>query len=214
MSNELNKILSYVKPLPKDEDWFKDRIKKCLECPLNTKNGAELDSAKKKVATVLVNEEYGQCSLCGCPVERKASLKDEECPDNPRKWGSLVTKPPKGVTSITDMFSVECEGAIESIKTVGGTFVVNALDVKKDLFLTFKVATNFKGKALKFMAGCLACTKGSVEKKEDHYIIKVKVTKEDKGRHTVAFNITFDRDGIVGRASVISLQFKVNFNKI
>lgn len=214
MSNAIDKLTSYIKPLPKDEDWFKDRISKCLECPLNTKNGAQLDSAKKKVATVLVNEEYGQCSLCGCPVERKASLKDEECPDNPPKWGSLVTKPAQGVTSITDMFSVECESGIESIKTVGGTFVVNALDVEKDLFLTFKVNTNFKGKVLKFIAGCPACTKGSIEKKEQYYLIKVKVVKEDKGRHSVAFNVTFDREGIVGRASVISLQFKVNFNKV
>lgn len=214
MSNLVDKIGSYIKPLPKEEDWFKDRISKCLECPLNTKNGAKLDTTKKEIAQILVNEDYGQCSSCGCPVERKASLKDEECPDNPPKWGSLITKPAKGVTSITDMFSVECENGIESIKTVGGTFVVNALDVAKDLFLTFKVKTNFKGKAIKFMAGCPSCTKGSVEKKEEYYLIKVKVSKEDIGRHSVAFNVTFDREGIVGRASVISLQFKVNFNKI
>lgn len=216
MSSKIKNIAnSYKNPLPVEEDWFKDRISKCITCPLNTKNGAELKSwIDKGVEKVFVNEEYGQCTLCGCPTDRKASQKPESCPDNPSKWGALVTESSKGVQSITDMFTVECNSGVNSISTKGGTFVVDALDVEKDLFLSFNVKTKFKGKALQFIPGCASCTTGVIDRKDELYTLKVKIDKEEKGYHSVAFSVTFDREGIVGRASIISLQFKVNFNKI
>lgn len=209
----MDKIKSYLKELPLDEPWFKYRLDKCLVCPNNTKNGAELTKwTHKAVEKTLANEQYGQCNLCGCPTERKCSVRSESCPDNPKQWDALDAV---GKGSITDFFGVISEKGIKDIVTRGGTFVMTAEDVKDSLFLQFKVTTSFGGKFEKFTPGCPACTEGFVESIDDNnYTVKVKIKKQELGYHRVAFSITFNRNGMVGRAAYITMNVQTDFNKI
>lgn len=207
-------LKSYTNDLPVNQDWYKDRLDKCLECPLNTKNGASLKPWMKVVEKTVVNKEFGQCSLCGCPTERKTSLKNESCPDEPSRWESIQTEATKGKGLISDLFRIEAKRGIKSINVRNGVFEIEGIDSESALFLELNVFTLFDGKSIKFNPSC-SCTTGFITKIDDnHYQLKVKIDKEDKGLHRVTFSTTFSRNNLSGRSATVDLFMKVNYNKI
>ena len=81
---------------PNQEQWIKDREKKCLKCPFNTKNMEKI-SIKQKVYRVLsnlltllmtgkLNKDNSECSLCGCTLSFKQAEITEKCDDNRWKY--------------------------------------------------------------------------------------------------------------------------------
>lgn len=60
------------------------RVQICVECP-----HAKEMWLKKFIDGVLKKDELGSgigCSICGCPVNEKALVNEEKCPEN--KWPS------------------------------------------------------------------------------------------------------------------------------
>ena len=50
---------------------YEDRLKACLNCPH-------------------LKAETERCGLCGCLVEHKAKWATATCPDNPKRWSTVV----------------------------------------------------------------------------------------------------------------------------
>lgn len=69
------------KGLPREEEWFQQRIEACGACEFNSKNTEDKYlkvEDKVKIATgVCTDKEH--CTLCGCCIYQKASEKGENC---------------------------------------------------------------------------------------------------------------------------------------
>lgn len=85
---------SFIQPLPVDEDWYQKRRTACDSCEYNTLNMSSdqisfTDKLKEKTGVCPV----GACSICGCCVDRKASVKTEMCAlaqkNQTPKWEAL-----------------------------------------------------------------------------------------------------------------------------
>jgi hypothetical protein len=63
-------INAFTNKLPKGEEWYKERLEICKTCSYNTAN-------KKGVS--LKDLIGASCTACGCFIERKAAMKEEEC---------------------------------------------------------------------------------------------------------------------------------------
>ena len=60
------------------------RVSVCVKCP-----HAKEMWLKKFIDGFLRNDELGSgigCEICGCPVNEKALVIEEKCPDNPPRW--------------------------------------------------------------------------------------------------------------------------------
>jgi len=96
--NKLKQVWGFIKKIPtiikakiKDkkkletEEWYKERIEICSDCPLNSKN-KEKKSVRYYILSIL-NLRNDFCTDCGCELTAKASEEMEECPQG--KWKQL-----------------------------------------------------------------------------------------------------------------------------
>jgi hypothetical protein len=69
------------------EQWYKDRIKTCNDCPLQSDNFQNKKGIMFNIIRVL-NFNNPFCTICGCEIKAKASSQIEDCPKN--KWEKLI----------------------------------------------------------------------------------------------------------------------------
>lgn len=77
-----SKSLNLVKVSEENKQLAITRVKICVSCP-----HAKEMWLKKFIDGVLKNDILGSgigCGLCGCPVNEKALVQEESCPDN--RW--------------------------------------------------------------------------------------------------------------------------------
>jgi hypothetical protein len=77
-----SKSLGLVKVTQENKELAKSRVKICVECP-----HAKEMWLKKFIDGTLQRDEVGSgigCTICGCPVNEKAFVVSEKCPDG--KW--------------------------------------------------------------------------------------------------------------------------------
>ena len=77
-----SKSLGLVEVSEENKELAKKRVAICVECP-----HAKEQWLKKFIDGMLQNDEVGSgigCSKCGCPVNEKALVEDEKCPDG--RW--------------------------------------------------------------------------------------------------------------------------------
>jgi hypothetical protein len=86
---------AYTNSLPIGEDWYEDRLSKCVKCEFNSNNVTynTLTAMQKVQKTTGVCSENGFCTICSCCVDRKASVKSEICAltkqDKDPKWNAI-----------------------------------------------------------------------------------------------------------------------------
>lgn len=83
---------AYTKDKPVDEEWYKDRMNKCHNCPSNSINVFEKTFGQKvreSVGSVVKKLSEPYCTLCSCPIANKCSVKAVSCPASPPLWTSL-----------------------------------------------------------------------------------------------------------------------------
>lgn len=76
------KSLHLIETSEENRQLAKQRVMICVECPFS-----EEMWLKKFIDGFLKRDELGSgigCSICGCPVNEKALVTDEQCPKN--KW--------------------------------------------------------------------------------------------------------------------------------
>jgi len=74
-------VKAFLSELPVDEKWYQDRIAACDVCEYNTKNKDKKDlriTDRIKMATGVCDND-NHCVACGCCIERKCSVKSENC---------------------------------------------------------------------------------------------------------------------------------------
>lgn len=85
---------AFLSELPVNEKWYQDRIAICTPCIYNSDNieGEELTLLQKLRLNSGMNRF---CTACQCDIDRKCSVKTEECglvkltPPQPPKWNKL-----------------------------------------------------------------------------------------------------------------------------
>jgi hypothetical protein len=78
------KSLGLAKVSEENKKLALERVKICVKCP-----HAKEMWLKKFIDGILQNDELGSgigCGKCGCPVNEKALVNNEKCPEN--KWPS------------------------------------------------------------------------------------------------------------------------------
>lgn len=207
---------AWTNEVPVNEDFYKERLNKCFSCEHNTLNGGR-GNLLTSTLTKTIDNGLGVCSLCSCPVYRKAAVKRQECPDNPKRWTSINTEiRPELKGTIKEMFDVIPLQNVVKVEKRENRPIYDLIceDTKDTLYFEFKVKTLFNGKVNDFREHC-PCTKGFIEKIGDNeYVVKVSVVKEDSSKHTVSFEISFSKDGVRGKSNQIKLYLSATFNKI
>lgn len=85
--NKSNTILkAWTGELPVNEKFYKDRLNICKQCPELSGNKEDLNLLQK--AEHLLVGDF--CTICSCPVDKKAAMKEEQCPMDPPKWPALA----------------------------------------------------------------------------------------------------------------------------
>ena len=77
-----SKSLGLVEVSEENKELARKRVAICIECP-----HAKEQWLKKFIDGILQNDVQGSgigCSLCGCPVNEKALVDSEKCPD--KRW--------------------------------------------------------------------------------------------------------------------------------
>jgi hypothetical protein len=77
-----SKSLGLVEASEEDKQLAKQRVAICVECPHSKEMWL-----KKFIDGALRNDKVGSgigCGKCGCPVNEKALVVEETCPDN--RW--------------------------------------------------------------------------------------------------------------------------------
>lgn len=76
------KALGLVEVSEENKTLAKKRVAICIECP-----HAKEQWLKKFIDGALQRDEVGSgigCGICGCPINEKALVENEKCPDN--RW--------------------------------------------------------------------------------------------------------------------------------
>ena len=73
----------YDKYKNRNTEWYKERKKICKECPLNSKNLKENKNFRYYILSFL-NFRNSFCTYCGCEINAKISVEEENCPTD--KW--------------------------------------------------------------------------------------------------------------------------------
>lgn len=171
MTSKLKKIYSaYTKPLPIGEEWYEKRMEACITCPLNVINMDKVNTLDKIIKNTLDGGSKGVCSICHCPVEKKAAVKEEYCAlklkgETP-KWEQISIENVKGTN-----LSFEINGANFSIQEENNKTLVKCTtssdNEEMDLF--------FKGYQLKTATPSCGCMVLRASKEEENlYKINVK----------------------------------------
>lgn len=77
-----SKSLGLVEVSEENKELARKRVEICIECP-----HAKEQWLKKFIDGILQNDVQGSgigCGKCGCPVNEKALVVDEKCPDG--RW--------------------------------------------------------------------------------------------------------------------------------
>lgn len=90
MKKMLGSIINIIKLKLKNKEeldnWYKERLDICNECPLNSRNIKRRKSIKERILS-LISLKKDFCTVCGCTLVDKASGEFEECPKG--KWPEL-----------------------------------------------------------------------------------------------------------------------------
>lgn len=74
--------------------WYNERLVICHMCPYNSKNVPIIDYNLRMLKWYFLNFFRPFCSICGCQITAKASIKIEECAlyerDEEPKWKSIL----------------------------------------------------------------------------------------------------------------------------
>lgn len=154
-------VKSHLSPLPVGEEWYEKRLAECLSCEYHTGNMEE-DAiptlVKIPMKTFPGKFPQGACSICGCPVDRKCSVKTEFCAMKknglPPKWEALE------VESVKDV-KVSCINLSEDKGTLTVEDRVFVLDIHEfdPKFVEVNLRIKRKGrldfKALNVSCGCV-----------------------------------------------------------
>jgi hypothetical protein len=169
---------AWTHDLPVGEDWYEKRLEACRTCPLMSAN------VEKKSIVQNIRESIGgifkddHCTICGCPIARKASVKAESCADeNNKKWDALAVGVSSNKNAIFAVEKIETAHNYEIIEELGSQVLELDASEKDVLQFSFKVQPPEGVKYLRHTASC-SCTVPKVRIETDGSLIfEVKVSQ-------------------------------------
>lgn len=181
---------AFFSRIPKEENWYKNRLKICEECPKNSQNGAELSTLQSMTQRTVCYKGFETdddnkklppvCSSCGCCVLVKVGSLESECPL--KKWGKVTTKPSK------EKISVVIENPNHSVELENNQFIINLGEVSMPVAdINLKFVTPERFEYYDTTVGC-SCVHPTFTNKEElgvfpmHYRISLKGMKGDIAR--------------------------------
>lgn len=163
------------------EEWYHDRLEKCLSCTNWSSNKEELKG--KDLAWKIANLGKDFCTICGCP-ENKLRLESEACPIG--KWREIkqhnTTK--YTVENKTDRVSLTYDTKFSKYYLDFGSIIMQD---STDVELFVPVSDDSEIRLFLLNTSC-GCTKATYTKTSEGYIIH---TTYRKKVGTISQNITF-----------------------
>lgn len=204
------KIKNIIKAWTSDEgentEYAKNRLEACLKCPLNTINGAKLTNPIHK-AIAKTSPKFGQCSLCGCPIDKKIKVLSESCPDEPKVWKSLEVD-----FSKNNRFKVGVVKGADGLELKDGVFRIDATNTDSNFFIELNIYTKDKCRLTDFISDRGEDCKSMIEKKGDkEYNVKVYVKKECNAG-SIGFTARFLNE-LSSIARKINVMFELKLNE-
>lgn len=93
---------AFIKPLPKGEAWYEERVEICSTCDMNSGNMDELSFTDKLKIKTGICDDGNHCTACGCCILRKCATKTESCGlkeiNKTPKWVAIETEDIDGVS--------------------------------------------------------------------------------------------------------------------
>lgn len=176
-------LSAYTNDLPEDQKWYQERLAECMKCQHNTAvsgNDGVFDFLKEKTIG-----PKGSCKLCGCPVDRKASVKSSVCAlleyeNKPPKWEALDIKAPVDKDLSVEIMTPD---VVEHISTPDSTFVLKVKEVRPVVMfkLLVKCAHHLEVKNLDVSCSCTTPTLDVVDNKTVEIAVAISTTGFKKG---------------------------------
>lgn len=169
MTKVRNIIKAFSTALPKDEQWYKDRLSICGGCKYNSEN-VENASSKVKLVSKTVCGGGAVCTACGCCVSRKASLKEEYCglkerPDleESPKWSAIELD---GFKDDKNLTVEKLDNVPLSFESSTGKVVVEAETSEPSISFNFRLNRPGGLKVVEVQKSC-GCTASHTNNNED-----------------------------------------------
>lgn len=206
---------AFVNKLPEGEDWYEKRLEICNSCDYNTKNKdrSELSVKDKLQIGSKVCDNGNHCTACGCCIERKCSVKTEECGavklGLPPKWESLET-----VSEIDDTLSIEnLTPEVGKVTTDKTGFYYDFGEVyKPKISCKFRLKKSGGLDVINQSASC-SCTVGDLEvidKETTELSVDISTLTFKEGEETTrSLNVTYSENK---RNKTIKITFKCKKN--
>lgn len=184
-------IDAFTGEIPKNEPWYQERLRICSTCPFNTAvSGA--DSLFMKTLK-LVDGNAPQCKACGCYIDKKAAMKEEECGmsqiGQKPLWPAL--KIATQGTENVDIYNNSPEKVKMGISRSMDSYTLDygKVDYNFDFTIEFLVETKSEISDYKCYVGC-PCTKVTYLKLSDN-LIRVNA---DFNRDSIPHNQEFTKN--------------------
>ena len=197
-----SKIKTVVETKLKDntpvEDWHKERLDKCNLCEFNTKNKKDLKVSD--LAMISLNLGKDTCSLCGCGVEDKTSVKSEACAlENATNQGEPKWNRIEILTSNTDKIDIENLSTDNvNIDLINSNVNIFLGDIEKNKEYTFDLKIKPKKGTLKNLnlePSCTCTSTGIKKDKDGNYEVGIKYKSGNSTGKTVKNTVVKYRIG-------------------
>lgn len=176
---------AFMSELPVGQDWYENRIKICTDCEFNSDNVAEEDLSM--IQRLRLNTGMNRfCTACQCDIDRKCSVKTEECgmvklsPPQTPKWNRLEVE-----SSSKDGVTVENESADKTKISLNGSEYLIDFGLTTDKTIDCKFTVRRKG-GLKIISvepacGCTVPTINAFNNKAATISVKISTVGFKKG---------------------------------
>lgn len=188
-------------------DWQKYRYDSCMGCEHNTKNGA-IQPMRCKTLSIVVDENFGQCVQCCCPIDKKIVSKTSSCPAS--KWFQQETVK-TGEANITNLMTVKAVSGLSGVSSDKSMFVLHPIEKDGVVILSIEVDKDPTWKTLKLLPGRVCCTSLAQVKKEGRNIIKIKINKEVGDDSDEFFTIQYQKQLLNQSPVIINAYFTIKF---
>lgn len=191
---------AFLSELPIGEDWYEKRIAICTDCAYNSDNVSKDDlSMLQKLRLETGMNRF--CTACQCDIDRKCSVKTEQCgmvkltPPQPPKWNALEVE-----STTRDGVTVENLSSTTKISYSNNEYLFDfGITTEKTIECKFKVTrkNGLKILSVKPACGCTVPTINSFNNKSAILTTKISTVGFKQGLNEKTLVINYQDGNVI-----------------
>ena len=208
-------VKSYLEELPINEDWYKKRLEICDTCPLNSKNISKesLSITDRALIKSGICDNGNHCTACKCCIERKASVKIEEC-----GLAKIGQKPKWNAIEVES--NIDRDISVINLSPESGNFTIGKSNFDYDfgkvnspkVSMKFQVKRKTKIEVKSFNNPC-KCTVGELKQVDDNTVefnVDISTVDFKKGINSRSLIITYYTNNLKNNTKNVNIIFKID----